>query len=563
MKFIVSQMVYLMGRKSSRRNLLYVMRLFSGMVLLIALSSVLFHYIMELEGHYYSPITGLYWTLTVMTTLGFGDITFASDIGRAFTIVVLLSGILFFMLMLPFTFIRFVYAPWLDAQANGIAPRKLPEETQGHVILVGYDDFAKSIANYLQKYNLPYVMLTPDSHTALPLYDSGFKVVVGEADTPATYISLQAPKAALVLALYDDMKNTNIASTVREVAPEVPLAARIQHRDSYDILQLAGCRHVFLFADKLGRFLARRVFSHNNASNTIGRFEGFCIAESPAHGSVLVGRTLRDINLTGTYGLNVVGIWQGSDYMPVSPETMVDDTAVLLLAGTEENLARYDASIKVACQQEDAPVLILGGGSVANAVAETLDSRHIPYRIVEKNGNRIPEGDARYVHGSAADIAVLKAAGIDATETVVVTTHDDDVNIYLTIYCRKLRPEIQIISRANLDRNVVNLYSAGANLVVSQAGMMATTVVNLLTPNRVFMLTEGMNVFRMPLPASLRGKNLLSSHIRSNTECNVLAIATPHGVQVPPNPHAQLNMGDELVLIGSTQSEKLFMEKYC
>ncbi|WP_027187941.1 NAD-binding protein [Desulfovibrio cuneatus] len=140
---------------------------------------------------------------------------------------------------------------------------------------------------------------------------------------------------------------------------------------------------------------------------------------------------------------------------------------------------------------------------------------------------------------------------MEETETVVVTTHDDDVNIYLTMYCRKLRTGVQIISRANLDRNVVNLYSAGANLVVSQAGMVATTIVNLLTPNRVFMLTEGMSVFRVLLPASLRGKNLVSMNIRTNTECNVVAIARPDGVQVPPDPQAQLNMGDELVLIGS------------
>jgi hypothetical protein len=45
------------------------------------------------EGRYHSWITGLYWTLPVMTTLGFGDITFASDIGRLFSIIVLLSGI--------------------------------------------------------------------------------------------------------------------------------------------------------------------------------------------------------------------------------------------------------------------------------------------------------------------------------------------------------------------------------------------------------------------------------------------------------------------------------------
>ena len=36
---------------------------------------------------------------------------------------------------------------------------------------------------------------------------------------------------------------------------------------------------------------------------------------------------------------------------------------------------------------------------------------------------------------------------------VVITTHDDDVNVYLTLYCRRLRGDIQIISRATLERN--------------------------------------------------------------------------------------------------------------
>ena len=40
----------------------------------------------------------------VMTTLGFGEITFASDIGRGFSLVVLHSGVVFLLVMLPFLF---------------------------------------------------------------------------------------------------------------------------------------------------------------------------------------------------------------------------------------------------------------------------------------------------------------------------------------------------------------------------------------------------------------------------------------------------------------------------
>lgn len=75
------------------------------------------------EGQEHSWITGLYWTLTVMSTLGFGDITFTSDIGRLFTVVVLVSGIVLLLMVLPFAFIRHFYAPWLEEQTKRRAPR--------------------------------------------------------------------------------------------------------------------------------------------------------------------------------------------------------------------------------------------------------------------------------------------------------------------------------------------------------------------------------------------------------------------------------------------------------
>ena len=55
------------------------------------------HTLMDREGRADSWPTSVYWTLTTMTTLGFGDITFESDAGRIFSIVVLLSGSVFLL----------------------------------------------------------------------------------------------------------------------------------------------------------------------------------------------------------------------------------------------------------------------------------------------------------------------------------------------------------------------------------------------------------------------------------------------------------------------------------
>jgi len=73
-------------QRMTKQNLRLLVRFFVALLLLIALYSVLFHVFMAREGREFSWFTGAYWTLTVMSTLGFGDITFTSDLGRAFTL---------------------------------------------------------------------------------------------------------------------------------------------------------------------------------------------------------------------------------------------------------------------------------------------------------------------------------------------------------------------------------------------------------------------------------------------------------------------------------------------
>ncbi|NIP80294.1 MAG: potassium channel protein, partial [Gemmatimonadetes bacterium] len=73
---------------------------------------------------------------------------------------------------------------------------------------------------------------------------------------------------------------------------------------------------------------------------------------------------------------------------------------------------------------------------------------------------------------------------------------DDATNIYLTIYCRRLRPDVQIVSRATLERNVTTLHRAGADFVMSYSSMGANAILNVLQSGDVVMVAEGLEVFR-------------------------------------------------------------------
>ena len=124
MKFLVSQVTYFLSRRESRRNISGLAKYLGFLCGIILAYTVIFHLLMVyVEKRDFSWMSGLYWTMTVMTTLGFGDITFHSDIGRLFSIVVLMSGVILLLIMLPFTFIQSFYAPWLEAQLHAGSPR--------------------------------------------------------------------------------------------------------------------------------------------------------------------------------------------------------------------------------------------------------------------------------------------------------------------------------------------------------------------------------------------------------------------------------------------------------
>lgn len=562
MKFLPSQIVYFTQSRTTKQNFRLLFRFLTSLAVLVAAYSILFHFIMLYEDKEYSWITGLYWTLTVMSTLGFGDITFVSDLGKVFSLIVLLSGILFLLVMLPFTFIQFFYAPWLEAQSRAKTPRELPPTTSGHVILTSFDSLTVNLVHKLANYNYTYVIIAPDLQRALELYELDLKVVVGELSDPETYRRLRIEDAAMLVANNEDTLNTNIAFTVREITQDVPIVTNADSDSSIDILELAGSTYVFQFMKMLGESLARRTLGMRIGANVIGRFDQLLIAEASAMRTPLEGKTIVESRIRIETGATVVGLWKRGEFRVPRPDSRIDSTTVLVLAGSAEQLRNFEDvfSTDHALPTSEAPVLILGGGRVGRAAANVLEQRNIHYRIVEKNP-RFIRGE-NYIEGDAADIETLYRAGIREAMSVIVTTHDDSVNVYLTIYCRKLRSDVQIISRANLDRNILKLHSAGADLVMSHASIGANTIINLLTQNRILMVAEGLYIFRVPVHRSFAGKSLAEVPIRQQTGCSVIAIGKKDKLDINPEPSAVLGPDDEMVLIGTGDAEQRLMEMY-
>lgn len=541
----------------ARRNVKILVRLHVLLVIVVAGYSALFHLLMAQEGQSHSWPTSVYWTLVTMSTLGFGDITFTSDIGRLFSVVVLLSGAAFVLVLLPFTFIQFIYVPLMEARQLARAPRELPLETEGHVLLTAIGPIEDALIRRLEGSATPYTVMVGNLEDALLRHDEGYRVMVGDLDDPEAWRLARVERAALVATTRSDTANTNIAFTVREINGKVPIVATADAADSLDILQLAGCNEVLQLADLLGRSLAQRVLGPDGQSQVVGRFGDLLVAEAVAPPD-LIGRSLSETGLRQELGINVAGAWDRGSFEVAGPDMVVRAGTVLVMTGGRAAFDAYDATYGGG-GGNGGPVLVIGAGRVGQAAARELTGADISYRIVDRDPERMRD-PATYVIGDAADIEVLREAGIGEASSVVITTHDDDINVYLTIYCRRLRPDAHLIARANVDRNVSTLHRAGADFVLSYASTGATAIWNVLTADTTLQVAEGLAVFKVGVPPSLAGLALAQSRIRTDTGCSVVAVVRDGLVDANPDPTVAIPAGSELVLIGDSASERRFLD---
>jgi len=211
------------------------------------------------------------------------------------------------------------------------------------------------------------------------------------------------------------------------------------------------------------------------------------------------------------------------------------------------------------------PVLVIGAGKVGQAAAHALRRKEARVHTIDRQAEALAamatDTDATFT-GDAADRRVLERAGIHESPSVVLTTNDDAMNIYLAVYCRRLNPQLRIISRVTHERNVEAIHRAGADFALSYTTLGVEAVLSLLGGHEPVLLGEGVELFSVPVPESLAGHSLRASGIGSRTGMSVAGIEGADGVVTRLTADTVLQRGSELVMLGSREQRHVFAEAY-
>lgn len=148
----------------------------------------------------------------------------------------------------------------------------------------------------------------------------------------------------------------------------------------------------------------------------------------------------------------------------------------LLLAASRHLVRRFDRPAADDVIRPDAGglrqhVLIAGYGRVGQTLALLLESRGTAYLALDLDPELVTESRRRELpvyFGDASRADVLRAAGIERAQAVVITVDEPDAAVRTVHAVRRLAPEIPLLARARDLRQCEILAAAGATSVVPE-----------------------------------------------------------------------------------------------
>ncbi|WP_276298920.1 NAD-binding protein [Halorussus lipolyticus] len=222
-----------------------------------------------------TPLDAFYYTLVTASTVGYGDITPATQTGRLFSLSVVVLGTASFAVALAS-----LLGPAIEARlasALGRMTEAQLELLEDHVIVLGYGDLTEPILNELDGQS-EFVVVTPDPERASELNDRGFKVLKADPsdEEPLRRVGIEEARA-VVAATNNDAEDALAVLTARQLNPDVRIVAAATDRENVDKLRRAGADSVISPASIGGHLLVRSALGSDGMESVADRLSG----ESP------------------------------------------------------------------------------------------------------------------------------------------------------------------------------------------------------------------------------------------------------------------------------------------
>ena len=215
--------------------------------------------------------------------------------------------------------------------------------------------------------------------------------------------------------------------------------------------------------------------------------------------------------------------------------------------------------------------IVCGYGRIGSIIVEELQAQSVPFVIIERDPelvHAVIESGALAVAADASNEDVLRRVRVDRARGLIAAVGTDAENVYTVLTARLLRPDLFIVSRAESDNAASRLKQAGANRVISPYRIggqhIAQTALRPAVVDFVQLATSSsslelaMEQVKVSPGGTMVGHSLIEANVRQRFGVMVVALHRAGKTEFNPSPDRRLEVGDELVVIGSPQDLKRF-----
>ena len=288
----------------------------------------------------------LYWSLVTISTVGYGDISPVTEMGRVISMIIILFGI---------AMISFATSVIVSAFSEKL--HKLKEEriiddinkSEEFLIICGYGQMTKMFFRHSDASRYRYIILDKNPKRVEEAIKDGYDAIEDDASRYETLsrFNTENSKVTVLCMTHDDVENIYITLNAKHISPKIKVVVRAGDESIVNKYKRAGADHVLLPNETASTMMSvaiTRPTMYKAIDAILTGKNKAILDEVLIHGySNLIGQHIKDIGFRH-FKLVLIGIQKNSNMEFIfnpSPDILIEHKDVLLIMGDKRSIQYF------------------------------------------------------------------------------------------------------------------------------------------------------------------------------------------------------------------------------
>lgn len=299
----------------------------------------------------YSLLDAFYMTVITITTIGYGEVHPLSEMGRIFTIGLILTSFGTFAFAVT-ALSNYMLSGEYRKSANAKQKRKMLKSLDNHVIVCGYGRVGKQAVRTLRAYEKKVVVI---ERSETESEDKEIIFLTGDATDDEMLEQAGIKNASsIITTLPSDSDNLFVVITARSLNHHLEIICRASDPRSLNKIKTAGAHRVIM-PDMVGGQHMAQLVVHPDLMEFLDRIseqtpynvnlEEVSFNELPPE---LRNKSIRELNETRLTGCTIIGFkdHKGQFYINPDDSIAVVPNSKLFVLGTKEQIKKLNFLLK-------------------------------------------------------------------------------------------------------------------------------------------------------------------------------------------------------------------------